>query len=70
MFRQKLPSKEGCEKNIDKHMGPFEGNWQPDVTPKEQMVLEQRGFVPPSQSDLKNMIRDQVEKEVEWHMYK
>ena len=51
-------------------MGPFEGNWQPDVTPKEQLGLEQRGLAPPSQSDLKNMIHDQVENVVEWHMYK
>ena len=61
----------GVRKTINKHMGPFEGNWQPeDTTPKEQMVLEQRGFIPPSQSDLKNMIHDQVERVVEWHMYK
>ena len=65
-----LPLEKGVRKIIDKHMGPFEGNWQPDVTPKEQLVLEQRGLVPPSQSNLKDMIRKQVEKEVEWHMYK
>ena len=68
------PLQKGVREIINKHvgdqMGPFEGNWQPDVTPKEQMVLEQRGFVPPSQSDLKDMIQRQVEKEVEWHMYK
>ena len=60
------PLQRGVRKTIDQHMGPFEGNWQPEVTPKEQLVLEQRGLVPPSQSDLKDMIR----KEVEWHMYK
>ena len=68
------PFQRGVREIVNKHvgdqMGPFEGNWQPDVTPKEQLVLEQRGFVPPSQSDLKNMIHDQVEKVVEWHMYK
>ena len=68
------PLQKGVREIINKHvgdpMGPFEGNWQPDVTPKEQLVLEQRGFVPPSQSDLKDMIQRQVEKEVEWHMYK
>ena len=60
------PLQKGVRKSIDQHMGPFEGNWSPEVTPKEQMVLEQRGLVPPDQSDIKNMIR----REVEWHMYK
>ena len=64
------PLQRGVRKSIDQHMGPFEGNWSPEVTPKEQMVLEQKGLVPPSQSDLKDMIRKQVEREVEWHMYK
>ena len=64
------PLQKGVRKSIDRHMGPFEGNWSPEVTPKEQMVLEQKGLVPPSQSDLKDMIRKQVEREVEWHMYK
>ena len=60
------PLQKGVRKSIDRHMGPFEGNWSPEVTPKEQMVLEQRGLAPPNQSDIKNMIR----REVEWHMYK
>ena len=64
------PLQRGVRQSIDRHMGPFEGNWHPEVTPKEQLILEQRGFVPPNQSDLKDMIRNQVEKEVEWHMYK
>ena len=96
------PLEKGVRKTIDKHMGPFEGNWNPqdlsprtranldlivhkdrtgqepfqgqylwdEFTPKERLYMEKRGLVPPSQSDLKDMIRDQVEKEVEWHMYK
>ena len=64
------PLQRGVRKSIDQHMGPFEGNWSPEVTPKEQMVLEQRGLAPPNQSGLKDMIRKQVEREVEWHMYK
>ena len=64
------PLQKGVRKTIDKYMGPFEGNWQPEVTPKEQLYLEQRGLVTPSQSDLKDMVRNQVEKEIEWHMYK
>ena len=71
------PLQKGVRQIVHKHMGqgdpmgPFEGNWHPeDITPKEQMVLERRGFVPPSQPDLKDMIQKQVEKEVEWHMYK
>ena len=54
------PLQRGVRQSID----------QPEVTPKEQLILEQRGFVPPNQSDLKDMIHNQVEKEVEWHMYK
>ena len=63
---KETPLQKGVRKSIDQHMGPFEGNWSPEVTPKEQMVLEQRGLVPPNQSDLRDMVR----KEVEWHMYK
>ena len=33
-------------------VGPFEGNWPPEVTPKEQMVLERRGLAPPNQSEM------------------
>ena len=64
------PLQRGVRQSIDERMGPFEGNWSPEVTPKEQLILEQRRLVPPSQSDLKDMIRNQVEREVEWHMYK
>ena len=60
------PLQKGVRKSIDRQMGPFEGNWSPEVTPKEQLILEQRGLVPSDQSDIKNMIRS----EVEWHMYK
>ena len=60
------PLQNGVRKTIHQRMGPFEGNWSPEVTPREQLILEQRGLVPPSQSDLKDMIC----KEVEWHMYK
>ena len=67
---KETPLQRGVRQSIDQHMGPFEGNWSPEVTPKEQMVLERRGLAPPNQSDLKDMIRNQVEREVEWHMYK
>ena len=67
---KETPLQRGVRQSIDERMGPFEGNWSPEVTPKEQMVLEQRGFLPPNQSHLKDMIHNQVEKEVEWHMYK
>ena len=55
------PLQKGVRKAIDQHIGPFEGNWSPEVTPKEQLILEQRGLLSPGQSDL---------KEVEWYMYK
>ena len=64
------PLKKGVRKTIDKYLGPFEGNWQPEVTPKEQLYLEKRSMVTPNQSDLQERVRNQVEKEVEWHMYK
>ena len=51
--------------SIEQHMGLFEGNWQPEFTPKERLYLEKRGMV---QSDLKDTIRKEVEKEVEWHL--
>ena len=92
------PLQRGVRQSIDRHMGPFEGNWHPEdlsprsranldhlvykdrmgeepfqgqyswdeFTPKERFYMEKRGLVPPNQSDLKDMIRDQVE----WHMYK
>ena len=56
------PLQKGVRKTIDKYLGPFEGNWQPEVTPKEQLYLEKRGMVTPSQSDLKEMVCNQVEK--------
>ena len=62
------PLQRGVRHIVDKHMGPFEGNWQPDFTPpKEKLYLEKRSMVTPDQSDL---IRKEVQKEVEWHMYK
>ena len=36
------PLQRGVRQSIDERMGPFEGNWSPEVTPKEQLVLEQR----------------------------
>ena len=49
---KETPLQRGVRQSIDRHMGPFEGNWSPEVTPKEQMVLEQRGLAPPNQSEM------------------
>ena len=50
---------------------PLQGQYLWDeFTPQKRLYMEKRGVVPSNQSDLKDMIRNQVEKEVEWHMYK
>ena len=105
------PLQKGVRQSIDKHMGPFEGNWHPqdlsprtqasldllvhkdstgekpfqgqylwdEFTPKEMLYMERRGLVPPDQKDNRSymvplsqsdQIAKQVEKEVEWHLYK
>ena len=58
------PLQRGVRHIVDKHIGPFEGNWDPQVTPKERLYLEKRGMM--DQSDLKDIVRD----EVEWYMSK
>ena len=77
------PLQRGVRHIVKKHMGPFEGNWHPEdlapsakskpdgilkedeLTPKERLYLEKRGLTDPT-----DFIRQEVQKEVEWHMYK
>ena len=69
------PLQKGVREIIDKHMLP------PDTTPKERLYLKKRGLGPYevnwhpqdaaiNPTDLKQLVRNEVEKEVEWHLYK
>ena len=74
MFCKKHPSKKGCVKSSTKtwkgwvHLKEIDS--QTNSHRKSDCIWKKRGMVTPSQSDLKEMVWNQVEKELEWHLYK